>query len=177
MYLTSDNLVIRSATADDAAILCTWWNDGKVMEHAGFPKGIGTTVEEVINNLAADTEENGRRLILEIDTLPVGEMNYRRKENNVAEIGIKLCDFSKQNIGYGRIFLKMLIKSLFTDMGYDKIVLDTNLNNTRAQRVYETIGFLKVAVNIDSWTNQVGEIQSSVDYELLKSNYSQQHSG
>ncbi len=171
MYLTRENLVIRNATVDDAEILYTWWNDGKVMEHAGFPNGIGTTIDKIKHELTADTDENGRRLILDIDYVPVGEMNYRRKDNNVAEIGIKICDFSKQNSGHGRVFLKMLIKSLFTDMGYDKIILDTNLNNKRAQHVYETIGFTKVAVNIGSWTNQVGENQSSVDYELLKENY------
>lgn len=46
---------------------------------------------------------------------------------NTAEIGIKICDFSKQNKGYGKILLSMLIFSLFNDMGYNKIILDTNV--------------------------------------------------
>ena len=65
----------------------------------------------------------------------------------------------------------MLIESLFNEMGYETIILDTNLNNTRAQYVYENIGFRKVAVNINSWKNQVGELQSSIDYALTKSEY------
>jgi ribosomal protein S18 acetylase RimI-like enzyme len=64
----------------------------------------------------------------------------------------------------------MLIGELFA-RGYKKIILDTNLNNKRAQHVYETLGFSKVRENIDSWTNQVGEIQSSVDYELIPENF------
>ena len=67
--------------------------------------------------------------------------------------------------------LKMLISCLFEQMGYQKIILDTNLKNTRAQHVYEKIGFEKVNVNIDSWKNQIGELQSSVDYELTKEKY------
>lgn len=46
---------------------------------------------------------------------------------NTAEIGIKICDFSKQNKGYGKILLNMLILSLFNDMGYNKIIFDTNV--------------------------------------------------
>ena len=64
----------------------------------------------------------------------------------------------------------MLIGELFA-RGYKKIILDTNLNNKRAQHVYETLGFSKVRENIDSWINQVGEIQSSVDYELIPENF------
>jgi RimJ/RimL family protein N-acetyltransferase len=56
-------------------------------------------------------------------------------------------------------------------MGYKKIIIDTNLNNIRAQHVYEKLGFKKVRTNIDSWKNQLGDLQSSVDYELLKEDY------
>lgn len=62
--------------------------------------------------------------------------------------------------------LSMLIGELFS-MGYLKIILDTNVKNLRAQHVYELLGFHKVRVNKDSWINHVGEIQFSVDYELV----------
>ena len=71
----------------------------------------------------------------------------------------------------GRILLSMLIKSLFTEHGYEKIVLNTNLKNARAQHVYELLGFQKLRVNIDSWRDQTGILQSSVDYELIKENF------
>ena len=38
---------IREALNTDARLLCLWWNNGKVMEHAGFPKGLETTEEKV----------------------------------------------------------------------------------------------------------------------------------
>lgn len=34
-----ENLAIRITTREDAALLCKWWSDGKVMAHAGFPNG------------------------------------------------------------------------------------------------------------------------------------------
>lgn len=76
-----------------------------------------------------------------------------------------------QNKGYGKILLSMLIRSLFDDMGYQKIVLDANLKNERAQHVYERLGFRKLRVNENSWENQDGVLQSSVDYELVREDF------
>ena len=39
MYLKHNDLIIRNATEKDAVQLAMWWNDGRVMAHAGFPKG------------------------------------------------------------------------------------------------------------------------------------------
>ena len=171
MYIKNDQLLIRNATSEDASILCKWWRDGRVMEHAGLPKGLEINDEDIKKSLLKDTDESHRRLIIEINDIPAGEMNYQNIGNDTAQIGIKICDFKIQNMGYGTVLLKMLINSLFEDYGYSKIILDTNLNNKRAQHVYEKIGFIKVNVRYDCWKNQMGELQSAVDYELCRKNY------
>lgn len=171
MFIQNDNLTIRDAVSNDASILCKWWNDGNVMAHAGFPKGLGISEEVIIQQLSGHTDEIYRRLIIEVDEVPIGEMNYRNKGNAIAEIGIKICDFSMQEKGYGRKFLSMLINALFKDLGYKKIILDTNLNNIRAQHVYEKMGFKKLRVNVDSWKNHLGEFMSSIDYELEEKDF------
>ena len=171
MLLEHKNLKIRNATVSDAPLLVNWWNDGKVMAHAGFPKGIGETPENVAKKIETDDDNKSRRLILEVDNLPVGEACYYNLGDKIAEIGIKICDFSKQEKGFGRIYLSMLIGSLFEDFGYEKIVLDTNLKNERAQHVYEKLGFKKVRINYDSWKNQLGELESTVDYELYAKDF------
>ena len=165
----NENLVIREATPDDAKLLCMWWGDGRIMAHAGFPNGIDTDVNELMERIRNE-DDNNRRLILEIDTICVGEMSYRIN-NNIAEIGIKICDFSYQEKGYGTKAIKLLIEYLFHEKKVSKIILDTNLKNTRAQHVYEKIGFSKVDVKVDSWRDQLGELQSFVDYELLWDDY------
>src|SRR5699024_7050378 len=113
MDLQFRNLRIRNAVASDAPQLTRWWNDGSVMAHAGFPHGLGTTEEEVAGKLAQDREETGRCLILELDGAPVGEMCYRIVEGNKAQIGIKICEAARQEQGYGRIALSLLIRALF----------------------------------------------------------------
>ena len=164
MYIQYDTLLIRDAVTADAQQLTAWWNDGAVMAHAGFPLGLGTTVEKVIAGLG-----NGR-LILEENERLIGEACYRKVGEGIAEIGIKICETDCQNRGLGRVILSMLIAWLF-EQGYEKIVLDTNLTNLRAQHVYESLGFQKLRVNIDSWTDQLGNKQSAVDYELTEDNF------
>ena len=164
MQMQYKNLTIRDAVAADAAQLAAWWNDGAVMAHAGFPNGLGTTVEEVIAGLG-----NGR-LVLEEGERPIGEACYRKVGEGIAEIGIKICETDCQNRGLGRVILSMLIAWLF-ERGYEKIVLDTNLTNLRAQHVYESLGFRKLRINYDSWTDQLGNKQSAVDYELTEDSF------
>ena len=164
MYIQYDTLLIRDAVTADAQQLTAWWNDGAVMSHAGFPLGLGTTVEKVIAGLG-----NGR-LILEENERLIGEACYRKVGEGIAEIGIKICETDCQNRGLGRVILSMLIAWLF-EQGYEKIVLDTNLTNLRAQHVYESLGFRKLRINYDSWTDQLGNKQSAVDYELTEDNF------
>lgn len=171
MELVFENLRIRNARVEDAGLLEKWWNDGAVMAHAGFPQGLGTTAAAIAESLAKDTDADGRRLILEVSNTAIGEMSYRSKGNGTVEIGIKICHLSEQEKGYGTKFLSMLARALFCEYGYEKIILDTNLKNERAQRVYEKLGFRKLRVNHDAWKDQMGEMQSSVDYELEKSEY------
>ena len=159
-----ENLTIRQAEVADAKQLAAWWNDGVVMAHAGFPNGLGTTEEEIIERFG-----NGCMVIEESDRL-IGECNYRNIADGVAEIGIKICETDCQNRGVGRKVLSMLISWLFRN-GYVKIILDTNLTNTRAQHVYESLGFRKVRTNIDSWKDQLGRLQSSVDYALVEPDF------
>lgn len=170
MDLHFDAICIRNAVPADCGQLAAWWNDGNVMAHAGFPNGLGITPEEIGRQLAKECDGIRRTLILENRGQPIGEMSYRSVENRSAEIGIKICNPAYQEKGLGRIALSMLVKELFS-MGFAKIVLDTNLENRRAQHVYELLGFRKIRVNADAWTDQLGRLQSSVDYELTPDHF------
>ena len=182
MELEQGKLCIKNAEQEDCKQLVSWWNDGVVMAHAGFPNGLGTNEEKVQKQIAADSDDTRRRLIIWYDRNRIGEMSYVNLgdnleeigedaiENHTADIGIKICNPTFQEKGLGKIVLSMLIRELFS-RGYTKIVLDTNLKNKRAQHVYERLGFQKVNIRMDAWTDQVGEKQSVVDYELTKEHF------
>lgn len=171
MELNYHKIQIRTASSEDAPLLTSWWNDGTIMAHAGFPLGLGITEEEVLANLGPGS------LMLLYDHTPIGEMNYRKTAPLQVEIGIKICESHYQEKGIGKVALSMLIEAMF-QMGYRTISLDTNLTNTRAQHVYEALGFRKIRTNHHSWQDQLGQWQSSVEYELTADtfhNYKQEH--
>lgn len=166
MVLKKGDIEIRNAEPEDAVQLASWWNDGSVMAHAGFPNGLGITEEQIRAKIAEETDDTTRRHIILYQERPIGEMNYRNLGDRHCEMGIKICDAGMQNKGIGKKILSMFIQGLFQEMGYVLISLDTNLNNKRAQHVYEKLGFHKIRTNINSWKDQLGRDQSSVDYEL-----------
>ena len=182
MRLEQGKLCIKNAEKEDCKQLVSWWNDGAVMAHAGFPNGLGTNEEKVQKQIAADSDDTRRHLVIWYDGNRIGEMSYANLgdsleetgedtiENRTADIGIKICNSTFQEKGLGKIVLSMLIRELFS-RGYTKIVLDTNLKNKRAQHVYERLGFQKVNIRMDAWIDQVGEKQSVVDYELTKEHF------
>lgn len=182
MRLEQGKLCIKNAEQEDCRQLVSWWNDGAVMAHAGFPNGLGTKEEKVQKQIAADSDDTRRHLVIWYDGNRIGEMSYANLgdsleetgedtiENRTADIGIKICNPTFQEKGLGKIVLSMLIRELFS-RGYTKIVLDTNLKNKRAQHVYERLGFQKVNIRMDAWVDQVGEKQSVVDYELTKEHF------
>ena len=182
MRLEQGKLCIKNAEQEDCKQLVSWWNDGAVMAHAGFPNGLGTNEEKVQKQIAADSDDTRRHLVIWYDGNRIGEMSYANLgdsleetgedtiENRTADIGIKICNPTFQEKGLGKIVLSMLIRELFS-RGYTKIVLDTNLKNKRAKHVYERLGFQKVNIRMDAWIDQVGEKQSVVDYELTKEHF------
>lgn len=171
MELQYDNIRIRNASITDAALLAQWWNDGRVMAHAGFPLGIGTTAEKVAGEIRRESDSTLRRYLILLDGERIGEMVHRQINPRVCEIGIKICDASKKNQGYGKKILSLFLSGLFDCLGYEQIQLDTDLENTRAQHVYESLGFRKLAINRDSWVDQLGRPRSSVDYGLIKKDF------
>ncbi|MBR5800730.1 MAG: GNAT family N-acetyltransferase [Lachnospiraceae bacterium] len=170
MIIEFNQLCIRNAEKKDCEQLAKWWNDGKVMAHAGFPNGLGTSAAEIEKQISNDSDETKRRLVIEYKSVLIGEMSYYVYENAKYEIGIKICELDYQEKGLGKIVLSMLIEELF-HMGAELVFLDTNLNNSRAQHVYEALGFRRIRVRKDSWRNQLGELQSFIDYELTKENF------
>ncbi len=136
------------------------------MAHAGFPNRLNETNDSIIKVLNQNRERFFELCIIEFNDIPIGEINYQAIDENTVEIGIKIYDFSYQNKGYGKIILSLFIDTIFNVLNFKKIILDTNLNNIPAQKLYHSIGFKEVRINKDALKNQLGESQSSIDYEL-----------
>ncbi len=73
MLLCYNNITIRNATPKDGELLCQWWNNGELMVDVGFPKGLGTTAEKIFADLATDSDDTRRRLIVNWTGAPWGK--------------------------------------------------------------------------------------------------------
>ena len=105
-------------------------------------------------------------------------MSYRIKDDNVAYPGWKICDLNYQNQGYGSKIIIILLEFIFTDevinsiFPIKKIVWDTDVENKRAQYVYENkIGARKIGMRKDTWRDQTGRLRTAVDYEISKEEF------
>ena len=177
MLIKRSRLTIRSAVEEDAEVLTNWWNDGSVMSHAGFPNGLGQSINQTREQIRRNEISLSQRCIIEADGIRVGEMNFQLIGEGIAEIGIKICAPEHQNKGNGSELIRMLLQYLFEDQelnskyAVEKVILDTNLTNARSQHVYKKLGFDHVRVNHHAWQDQLGEWQDSVDYEMSRKLY------
>ena len=170
MMIKTKRLTIRRATEDDAETFARWWADGKHMEHAGFPRGITTDIEALKKRLRASNPDN-QLCVIESEThQPIGELSAYRKGSGMM-IGIKLVGPTHQNKGLGTEALQAFITWLFEHHAIDHLALDTMIENTRAQAVYERLGFVKQGINKDCWTDQLGRLRTAVDYRLTRQRY------
>ena len=177
MNIIFENIKIREAEISDAKILTNWWNDGKVMAHAGFPRGLETNLKKVEEQIKSYEDKLSKLCMIEIDTIPVGEMYYKI-EDGFVEVGWKICEENFQNKGYGTKIINKTCEFLFNDkkinglVNVEKINWETLLSNKRAQKVYEDkIHAIRVKVEKDYWKDQNGELQSVVVYEMPRERF------
>lgn len=167
MRRVNDRLAMRPACAGDAPLLCSWWNDGALMAHAGFPQGLGITVREVALQLGKDAASH--RMILLEEGRPVGEAVWRPK-GGAAEIGIKICVPSARGRHLGTQYLHALLRMLFGQYGFEVICLTTAAENGRARHVYEKLGFVQTA-SFPFQTKQMPRPCKAMEYRLTKETY------
>ncbi len=163
-----EELKIRDVRPEDADFLLSWWNDGSVMAHAGFPEGLHTSREKVLADME-NYDEDRQVMLLICGEEPIGECSARFFGDH-AEIGIKICVKEKQEKGLGKKYLSMLMEKAFTRTGL--ITLDTDAKNTRARHVYEELGFSLKEIREAFYQNdQMEEAMDVAFYECPKEDF------
>lgn len=144
MQLIGDKVRIRTMKRPDVPCLVKWKNDAEI---ADFVRGAPIHTTYDIENKIYEkglSEHNAVRLIIEtLPGLPIGFISVTDidKENQKADIGMLIGDKNYWDQGYGYDSLITLLKHLFFDLGFNRIGLEVFAHNSRAQKVYEKIGF------------------------------------
>ncbi len=159
---------LKKAQPDDSVVLTKWWNDGKVMAHAGFPNGVGTTVEKVRAQIENRPFYN-LLFIIYYGSEPIGEISADIKDG-VADFGIKICNEEYQNKGIGTFAIEKFFKELFSSDIVDKVKISTNANNTRAIHFYKD-KIKAIETNHFEFKDANGKNQEGIEFELTKSQW------
>ena len=158
----------RKAQVSDAELLAKWWNDGNIMEHAGFPDGLGITVNEVRDKIVNRNFYN-LLFIICYNKEPIGELSANIKDG-VADFGIKICNAEYQNKGIGTFVMRKFFKELFKNDNVNKISISTNKKNTRAIYVYKNKLNAELVKEFE-FKDANGEMQQGVEFELTKEHW------
>lgn len=171
-------VIIRQLELGDEEYLYKWWNDSKLMDHAGHCFGTLQSNEAIKINILKEIEstamfpEQKRFIICDKDTLkPIGEMNYCGwdSRNQKCELGIKICELKEQGKGYGEDALTHFIDFLFRFLNLNKIELTTMIDNKRAQKLYKKLGFKEIGVIREGYfDSRTGKYSDVVYMDLLK---------
>lgn len=174
-----NRLKIREANETDIPTLIAWWASGDLMRHVGFPNGIQTDIEqlktELVKQSLASTNEPSRRFIIfkKEEHKAIGELCFHQLDlhNKSCEISIKICEIDEQGKGYGEEALRGFLTYLFKTYQLHRIYLDTLLENTCAQQLYQKVGFKIIGIERDVWLDPQGNYRSAVLMDLLENDY------
>ncbi len=144
MLLRSERVVIRTTTREDLADLVALWNDGRVMQWVGFPKGLGYNDERISQWFdKLQTQPHRHHFIVSSDGIGFcGEIYYAvDAEHKRAGLDIKLRP-EAQGQGLATDALKTIIQHVFqTEKTVQVIWTEPRKENAASQELYTRCGF------------------------------------
>lgn len=175
------NIIIRQYELEDEKYIYKWWNDGKVMAHAGFYSGLMKSREAIKLDILQEVQKNElypkskRFMICKKESLiPIGGLCYNDwdSKNQKCEIGIKICDIAEQGKGYGEDALHNFLKYLFRHLNLNKIELTAMKDNNKAQNLYKKLGFKEIGIIREGYfDSRYGKFVDVVYMDLLKKDF------
>ena len=159
MRLKHKNIEIRLATENDAEYLIKYWHES----------GWNISLEEARERLAGD--KNKEQHIIEADGRIIGDIHYGEVENNGAEIGIYIRDENQKGKGYGTLTASIYIDALINILGYDRILINTGVDNKSMRYIAENKFGLTPIVHDNVYQEQSSTYESYVEYVLTKENW------
>lgn len=179
--IKGNRILIRQLELGDEEYLHKWWNDGDMMAHATHVFGTLQSKEALRVSITKEIEDGElfsqkKRFILckKENLKPIGEMLYSDWDarNQKCEIGIKICEVSEQNRGYGKDALYHFIDFLFRFLNLNKIELTTMRDNERARGLYEKLGFKNIGIIREGYfDSRIGDFEDVIYMDLLKKDW------
>jgi len=149
MVFETARLIIRIPTTkdEDVNLYFQLWNDPRVMENVGFPKGLMKRRGDIIAQLAHAVNSEFDRTLIVIDkesNTPIGECKLGLLgEEGVAHTDVKLLP-ALWGKGFGLEIKQGLVDYLFTHTSCKAIQASPNRSNIASQRMQEKVGAKRI---------------------------------
>ncbi|GAA3858209.1 GNAT family protein [Saccharothrix violaceirubra] len=144
MRLTTDRLVVRHFTPEDAAAFAAWRSDPEVARYQSWdaPYPEAKAVEFVRELLASDPDAPGwYQYAVEADGLVVGDVGVCLHENGMqAEIGYSVAR-AHQRRGYATEAVHGVLGFLFEERGLHRVSAECDAHNTPSAKLLTRLGF------------------------------------
>lgn len=174
--IVGKRVTLRPFQPEDLPTLRIWHDDADVMQYWGdrFPILAAHAFE-------ADLAPNGRFTqfgkdgyfgICDESGRLIGRIDYEGFElpERAAELSILIGEKDVWSKGYGSEAIILLLEWLFNDRGAHRVWLEVFPANTRAQRAYEKVGFIREGTLRETWLSD-GQWQDEHLYSMLRREY------
>lgn len=164
---------LRELEKNDISVINKWRNNPDIISSLGAPfRYINQDVDEKwFDNYMINRGNSVRCAVLFNDNL-VGLVSLTSIDtlNRSAEFHIMIGDISSQNKGAGSFATNEMLNHAFNNLNLHRISLSVLEDNTRAQHVYEKVGFKKEGVLRKVFFKN-GIYVNAFIYSILKNEY------
>jgi len=154
--IKNDKVGIRTLEESDKLTLLKWLSDERVLTYWEGKSSI-FNLDRINNDFYLDPDTSVNKHIIELYNKPIGylqfykldkngfiEYNYPETKQNVYGLDLFIGEPNFWDKGFGTMFLKLILNYLTKEKLANSVIVDPHLNNSRAIRCYEKVGFKKI---------------------------------
>jgi len=174
--IVGKRVTLRPFQPEDLPALRNWHDDADVMRYWGdrFPilPAHAFEADLALNGRFTQFKENGYFGICDESRRLIGRIDYEGFElpERAAELSILIGEKDAWSKGYGSEAVTLLLEWLFNDRGAHRVWLEVFPENTRAQRAYEKVGFIREGTLRETWLLD-GRWHDEHVYSMLRREY------
>lgn len=174
--IKTDRLLLRKFNINDAeAIFSAWTSDERVAKYTSWyaHKSIGDT-RAYVEYMASKTELSDYNWVIESDNKIIGSINVCHSDEQLEIAGIAyVLAYDYWGKGYMTEAARAVIKFLFNEVNYRKIIAGCDSENVGSSKVMEKVGMKREAVLREHIKRKDGTWGNDFQYGLLKREFEQ----
>ena len=171
--LMGSRLYLSPMNIEDVSIYVKWLNDKTVSENIGLDMKV-TTLDGEKDWLKKHQNDYNFAIVLKENNDLIGNCGFDTMDliHRNASLKIFIGDEENRGKGYGKEAIKLLLEYGFNNLNLNNIMLNVYSFNTRAIKVYESLGFKKFGTRHKSHYFK-GKFYDEIQMEILKEEYNE----